>query len=67
MSRLRERWGADEFGRRTAEAMEGFLAASDSWLTVERSAGVEATAATWREVFDGSVPPSIGRIASLHD
>jgi hypothetical protein len=67
VSRLREEWGADEFGRRTAEAMESFLAASHDWLTVERAAGVSATEATWREVYDGSVPPSVGRIASLHD
>jgi hypothetical protein len=65
--RLLESWGSDEFQRRSAASTHEFVAASTSWLAVQRSYGPDAAAATWREVYEGSVPPSIGRIISLHD
>ena len=37
------------------------------WLTVERSTGAPAAASAWADVFAGAVPPSVGRIVSLHD
>jgi hypothetical protein len=65
--RLLDSWGPDEFQRRSAESTHDFVSASREWLTVQRSTGPDAAAATWREVYDGSVPPNIGRIISLHD
>jgi hypothetical protein len=65
--RLLESWGPEEFQRRSAESTHEFVNASNGWLTVQRSHGPDAAAATWRAVYDGSVPPSIGRIISLHD
>ena len=65
--RLLESWGPDEFQRRADTATHEFVSASNDWLTVQRSQGPDAAAATWREVYEGSVPPDIGRIISLHD
>lgn len=67
VSRRLEQWGREEYQRRSAEALESFVAGSERWLTVERTTGASATQATWHEVFDSAVPPSIGRIVSLHD
>lgn len=67
VARRIEEWGRDEYQRRCTEALESFVAASRSWLTVQRTTGADATEATWHDVFDGTVPPSIGRIASVHD
>ena len=66
VGRRLEEWGADEYQRRCTEALEEFVAGSRRWLTVHRARGPAAAASTWSEVFDGQVPPSIGRIASLH-
>lgn len=65
--RLLDAWGQDEFQRRSAESTHEFVAASTEWLTVHRSHGPAGAADTWREVYEGSVPPNIGRIVSLHD
>lgn len=46
---------------------ELFVAGSRRWLTVQSASGPAAAASTWSEVFDGQVPPSMGRIVSLHD
>lgn len=67
VTRLHETWGRDEFDRRSAEALAEFVTASRSWLTVERTAGVEASLATWDDIAAGTVAPSVGRITSLHD
>jgi len=67
VSRRLDEWGRDEYQRRCAEALESFVVGSDRWLGVQRTTGASAAEATWHEVFDGKVPPSIGRIASLHD
>ena len=65
--RLLDAWGVEEFARRSAAATHEFVAASTEWLEVERSHGPDAAASTWREVYDGSVPPNVGRIISLHE
>jgi Protein of unknown function (DUF2855) len=67
VSRRIEEWGAEEYQRRCTEALERFVDGSRQWLTVERTSGAAAAASTWSDVFDGQVPPGIGRIASLHD
>jgi NADPH:quinone reductase-like Zn-dependent oxidoreductase len=67
VSRRLEEWGPEEYQRRCSAALEEFVAGSGSWLTVERSAGASAAASAWTDVFAGAVPPSIGRIVSLHD
>lgn len=64
--RLVEQWGFEDFDRRSAEATHTFVAASRDWLTVQRTNGPDDAAATWHEVFEGTVPPDIGRIISLH-
>jgi hypothetical protein len=55
-------WGADEYDRRTTEALFDFVADSERWLTVETSWGPEALQETWRAVRAGAVPPNVGRI-----
>jgi len=67
VTRRIEQWGAEEYRRRCAEALDKFVDGSHQWLTVARAAGPAAAAATWSEVFDGDVPPNVGRVVSLHD
>ncbi len=67
VSRRLEEWGPEDYQRRTAEALAAFVEGSHRWLTVERAAGPAAADATWRAVHDGAVPPSVGRIVSMHD
>jgi len=67
VSRRIDEWGPAEYRRRCAEALEGFVAGSRRWLSIERSSGPAAAASTWSQVYEGQVPPSVGRIVSLHD
>ena len=62
-----EAWGRDEYDRRCHEALEAFVAGSRRWLTVERTTGPAAAESAWHDAFHGAVPPSVGRIVSLHD
>ena len=66
VSRRMEEWGAEAFEQRCAEALQDFVGESQRWLAIERSTGPDAAAATWSEVFEGRVAPSVGRIVSLH-
>jgi len=60
--------GADTeaFQAAMGPAITQFVADSSRWLTVERSAGPDAARDTWADVLAGRVPPSVGRITSLH-
>jgi hypothetical protein len=58
--------GAEEYQRRLAAALSAFVTGSESWLQIERSNGPEAALAAYHAVLDGSTPPSVGRIVSLH-
>ena len=62
-----EAWGRDEYDRRCHEALDAFVADSRRWLTVERTTGPAAAESAWHDAFHGAVPPSVGRIVSLHD
>ena len=61
-----EQWGADEYRRRTTEALTSFVTASSAWLDLEITTGPEAGQETWNAVFAGQVAPSVGRIVSMH-
>lgn len=67
VSRRLEQWGRADYQRRTADALRDFVRGSERWLSVERSSGPEPAQATYQDVFDGSVPPSTGRVVSLHE
>ena len=67
VTRRMEQWGRVEYQRRSLDALRAFVGGSERWLTVERSSGPAAAAATYAGVFAGTVPPSIGRIVSLND
>jgi NADPH:quinone reductase-like Zn-dependent oxidoreductase len=67
VSRRIEEWGREAYGERIRLALVEFIAGSHGWLTVERSAGPEEAQATYSAVYDGAVPPTVGRIVSLHD
>jgi hypothetical protein len=67
VSRRIEAWGAEEYARRCTEALDRFVDGSRRWLEVERASGPQAAASSWSDVFAGGVPPSVGRIVSLHD
>ncbi|NND02066.1 MAG: DUF2855 family protein [Acidimicrobiia bacterium] len=66
VSRRREEWGREDFNRRAAHALGQFVEGSRSWLTVEHRLGPEATAAAWRDIYDGAVAPDVGLVATLH-
>jgi hypothetical protein len=59
-------WGADDYDRRTSQALFEFVADSERWLRVETSWGTSAVAETWRAVQAGEVPPDVGRITGHH-
>jgi hypothetical protein len=59
-------WGPEEYGRRTTEALHAFVADSRRWLEIERTDGTTEAEATYHLVYDGAVPPNVGRIVSLH-
>lgn len=67
VSRRVEEWGAAEYQRLCAEALEQFVDGSHRWLTVEHARGPAGAASTWSHVFNGEVPPNLGRVVSLHD
>jgi hypothetical protein len=67
VARRQEEWGAEDYEKRLADALASFIDGSDRWLSVERNAGPAAATDTWADVHDGNVPPSIGRIVSVHD
>lgn len=56
----------DTFQAAMGPAVADFVAGSSDWMSVERSDGPDAAADTWGEVLAGRVPPSVGRITSLH-
>lgn len=58
---------ADAFQAAMAPALADFVGGSSDWLEVERTDGADATADTWSDVLGGRVPPTIGRITSMHD
>lgn len=58
--------GRDAYQRRLAAALGEFITESQDWLRIERSNGPEQALQAYRAVFDGSTPPSVGRIVSLH-
>ena len=47
-------------------ALSRFIEGSHDWLEVDRVSGPEAAAQSWSAVHDGSLPPSTGRIVSMH-
>lgn len=64
--RLKE-WGGPEYAERTTSALHEFVEQSKSWMSIERTQLPEGAKETWHAVRDGEVPPSTGRIVSLHD
>lgn len=67
VSRRSQQWGREEYGRRCADAIAGFAAASHEWLSVERRTGPEGAQTAWDDVYNGSVPPSVGLVARMGD
>ncbi len=64
--RLKE-WGGADYSERTTSALRDFVEQSKGWMTIEQTQLPERAKETWYAVRDGQVPPSIGRIVSLHD
>lgn len=60
-------WGPDEYQRQTRDALLSFVDESARWLDVQRTTGAAAAEATYHDVYDGMVPPSVGRIVSMHE
>ena len=64
-------WGAEEFGRRLAQAWHAFMTAvanpAAPWLTVQQHRGSAAAAAAYPLVFSGKGDPRAGHMLSLRD
>jgi NADPH:quinone reductase-like Zn-dependent oxidoreductase len=65
VTRRLEDWGRDDYGRKTADALETFVEGSRAWMTVERRDGSSCVVSAWADVHDGDVSPSIGLVASF--
>jgi hypothetical protein len=57
--------GAMELMMNLGAAFVGFRQFCDSWLSVQRSYGVEAVTATYQQVLAGSADPAVGQVISL--
>ena len=57
--------GGAEFMMRLGGAYVGFRQFCDSWLRVERSYGVDSSAAVYQQVLAGKADPASGQIISL--
>lgn len=66
VSRRQEEWGREDYGRRAAEALTGFVEGSRSWLTVEQRSGPDGATSAWNDVHDGNVAPDVGLVVSLN-
>lgn len=60
-------WGRDDYGRRTADALETFVAGSRAWMTVEHRTTPSGVESGWADVHGGEVPPNIGLVASFYE
>jgi hypothetical protein len=58
--------GPERYAEILGAALREFIAGSRDWLSIERSRGPRAAAETYADVLAGRVPPSAGRIVSLH-
>lgn len=58
-------WGQEKFGVLMAEAWQGFLTASSSWISVEAVRGLDALAATYDAFLRGEADPAKGYVVSL--
>ena len=58
-------WGQEKFNAMMAEAWQGFLAASASWISVEAQRGMDALAATYEAFLRGEADPAKGYVVSL--
>lgn len=61
---LIEAHGADAHGADLREATFGFVDHSRGWLELDRRRGPDAVEATWADLYEGGVAPSVGLIAS---
>ncbi len=57
--------GAAEFRAEVDAGVAAFVADSERWLTVEHVRGPEAFQGAWTRAFTGTVPPSVGVVASM--
>lgn len=62
IAKRREEWGREGFEERVARSWHAFTAWSDGWLRVEHRGGAQAIVATFLEVLEGEVPPSVAHV-----
>jgi hypothetical protein len=61
----RKAWGAEEFGRRVAEAQSAFIASMQPWFELRHGRGQSAIESAYRAVLGGSAEPNQGLILSF--
>ena len=60
-------WGIDDYHHRVIDATRDFVEGSRAWMTIERHTGADGPATAWAAIHGGTVPPSVGVIASFHE
>lgn len=63
----RKELGADVFEKKFLDTWGDFIAAAETWISIEQSRGGEAAAAVYQATLSGSVRPDRGIITSLGD
>ncbi len=58
-------WGAEGFQQRVGDALKQFLAFSDGWLEVVRSAGPKEVERVYQDTLAGRTRPNEGHVLSL--
>ncbi len=66
VGRRQQDWGREDYQRRTADALAGFVVGSRSWLTIEHRRGIDASAPAWADVHDGNVAADVGIVVLPH-
>jgi len=66
LDRLIEKWGAEEYGRRTTEATQEFVDFSRTWMTIDERRGPDGPSSAWASIYAGDVEPNVGVVASFH-
>jgi hypothetical protein len=65
LTKRRDEWGAEEFGRRYGDARGAFLPSTDEWMQIVHSSGPDAVESVYLAMIDGKVDPQVGQMLSL--
>ena len=67
IAKRRTDWGRDAFEEKVADAWHRFLGWTNAWLKVESVAGADEITATYGDLLDGRIDPSVGHVCRFLD